>query len=138
MPIVRVLRHGSKPYTHSAHGEKLHFEPNERGHLLCDVQSQAIVDILLGYEGGGFVLYEDADHGVSSVVSTVSTEPVVDPDPTERYVIGEGEQRLDLRLLGDKQLHEFCKLNAIEINANAKGDTIRDRILESLTEPGEA
>lgn len=145
MSIVRVLRNGSKPYTHRAHGEELLFLPNEAGHLVCRVNSPAIVDILLGYEGGGFVLYSTDDDEVSPVATSVpaseaavSTEVSTVDTEAEKYVIGEGDNSLDLKGLDDKQLHAFCKANSIEVNARAKGDTIRDRIVESLTEPAEA
>jgi hypothetical protein len=143
MPIVQCLRTGSKPYTHRIVGEEFTFAPNELGHLICRVDSQPIVDIMLGYEGRSFMLYagEDADDALPMVVTTASTgapeggelEPEVEA-PSTAYIIGEGENQLDLRTLTDKQLHEFCKANAIEVNARAKGDTIRDRIVASLTE----
>lgn len=145
MSIVQCLRTGSKPYTHKVCGEELTFRPNELGHLVCRVDTQPIVDILLGYEGRSFALYagEDADDVLPEMVTAASTgapEGGVDAEveaPSTAYVIGEGENKLDLRTLTDKQLHEFCKVNNIEVNARAKGDTIRDRIVASLTETTE-
>ena len=140
MPIVQCLRTGSKPYTHRIVGEEFVFKPNELGHLICRVDSQPIVDIMLGYEGRSFTLYSgvDADE-ISPVATSVSTgereggELATEvEEPSTSYVIGEGEDRLDLAALTDKQLHEFCKANGIEVNARAKGDTIRDRIIASL------
>lgn len=145
MPLVQALRsRGSKPYTATLHGEELKFLPDSQGRLVCNVQSQSLADILIGYPGPAFVLCHDAEPEITDDTllgkvpaggpgTGVSSDDTGDAEKASKYLIGDGENRVDLALLDDKQLHEFCKVNGIEINARARGDTIRDRIIEHLS-----
>lgn len=148
MTTIRVLRTGTKPYTHRIPAGTFAFKPNALGHLTCKIEDQSVIDTMLGYPGPSFAIYEQAEPVASPVIASVPVEPPVEPpkveaastqeppaEPESPYVLRSGDTAIDLRELSDKQLFAFCKANNIEVNNQAKGNTIRDRIVQALAAP---
>ena len=128
----------TKLYTHIFPDVTLVFEPNASGHVVCDVHDQSAVDRLLAC-AGAFVPYGPQ---VESELSPVLTTPVaiLPLEDTEAlmespYLLRdeEGKEVLDLRPLSDMELFAFSEANGIKVSPKAKGDTIRDKIVEFLS-----
>jgi hypothetical protein len=135
-----------KAYTHVFPDVTLEFKPNELGDVVCDVQDESAVDRLLATPSG-FREYLPASAAKPAPPSLTTTDPVVPPADTKPpapppvqpppapspYVLANGTDTLDLRTLNDEQLRAFAKANDIRLPGNAKGDKLRDRIVEALT-----
>lgn len=143
MSIVRVMRRGTRPYSTSLAGVLVQFVANVDGHLVANVEDQAVVDRLLAHPES-FVLYDGdgpeeppsplLDSRPSSAVSTdqvetVSTSGGVSTGDVGKYILRSGDDRLDLTMLSEDQLREFCKVNDIAVHHAAKASTIRDKIV---------
>ena len=91
---------------------------------------------------------EQADEPISALLTAAKVEelpPVPDlpvaqveelPVAGHKYVLKNGDSEFDLRPLTDAELHAFAAANEIKVHAKAKGDTIRDKIVEALTAEG--
>ncbi len=147
MPFVQAYKR-SKTYIHTFSDVKLVFEPNDKGDVVCDVQDASAVERLL-LTPTGFRLYgEQADEPISAVLTAqVEQVPVAEEKAVEQvpvnddpspYVLRDEEAGtvLDLRPLGDAELHAFAEVNGIKVHPKAKGDTIRNRIVEFLSTEG--
>ena len=114
----------TKPYTHAFPGvEPLKFLPNEKLDMVCSVEDAGIVARLL-QTPSGFRVYEGEEAAPKKALKLV--------DDDARYVLKSGESTVDLRPLSDEQLREFCTVNNIAVHHAAKGNTIRDKIVEAL------
>jgi hypothetical protein len=140
MAIVQAYRR-NKPYTHAFPDVTLVFTPNDKGDVVCDVQDQSAVDRLL-LTPTGFRLYgEQPEQPMAAILTQqVATLPVaasvevatlpVDHSP---YVLKhESGEVFDLRPLTDEELRAFADANGIKVTAKAKGDTIRNVIVDFM------
>ncbi len=143
MSFVQAYKR-TKTYVHQFPDVKLVFEPNEKGDVVCDVAEQGVVDRLL-QTPTGFRLYgEQVDAPMAPIL--VEQVPIdqrkveqVPPAEGESPYILRGEEAdtvLDLRPLSDAELHAFAEANGIKVHSKAKGDTIRDKIVEFLNSEG--
>ena len=160
-------------------GVNLLFKPNALGHVVCDVQDESIVRILLDIPTG-FRLYEQAQEEklsplltappltivpivpaaaivapiiTGTAIATAGTEAAqigttadalgnspavtappadVTPPPSPYLLVGPGGATFDLRPLEDAALHAFAAANAVKVHPNAKGDTIREKIVAAF------
>lgn len=129
MAIVQAYRR-NKTYTHAFPDVTLVFVPNDKGDVVCDVQDQSAVDRLL-LTPTGFRLYGDQpqEQALSPVLTQVSTL-TVDESP---YVLKhEDGEVFDLRPLSDEELRAFADANGIKVSSKAKGDTIRNVIVDFM------
>jgi hypothetical protein len=144
MPFVQAHKR-NKTYIHTFPDMKLVFEPNSKGDVVCDVQEPSAVERLL-LTPTGFRLYgEQIGFGLSPVLTTPAAQtpavaelagkPVATEEAESPYVLrSEGsEDVLDLRPLSDAELFAFAEANGIKVSPKAKGDTIRDKIVEFLS-----
>jgi len=129
MPTPIQAYNRTKKYTTNivALSAVIEFAPNAFGDVVADVESEAAVDWLLRTPTA-FRLYQaPADAPV------VPIKVVRLPPGDEQYLLKSGDgTAFDLRPLNDEQLHEFCKANNIVVHPNAKGNTIRDKIVAAL------
>jgi hypothetical protein len=153
MALVQAYRR-NKTYTHTFADAVLVFKPNEKGDVVCDVPDQSVVDRLL-LVPTGFRLYgEQADEPASPLLTdfTIETDAQGNisgfglleslakvelvPDEASPYVLKDEASGIefDLRPLSDEELHEFAKANDVKVHPKAKGDTIRDKIVQSFKE----
>ena len=103
------------------------------------VQSESAVERLLKTPTG-FRVYESQVSEIeqdilgqapAAIVPTSATgEPVM--ADRSKYILVDGETTFDLNPLDDTALREFAATNGIKVHHAAKGDTIRDRIVEGL------
>lgn len=118
------------------------FLPNDKGDVVCDVKGSEAQDWLLAIPSA-FRLYGEPD---VEPISTLLTAPQVAELPVESveqvaelpvaghaYVLKNGETEFDLRPLTDDELHAFAQANGIKVSSKAKGDAIRDKIVQALT-----
>lgn len=112
MTILQAYRR-TKTHVVTLLGLTLRFEPNDKGDVVCDVEDGAAVERLLDIPTG-FRLYGEAP------------ESPVSPLP---YVLVGAAGSFDLRPLSDADLHAFAQVNGVTVHHNAKGNTIRDRIV---------
>lgn len=80
-----------------------------------------------------------------AALPTVDVTRPAPPDQTAppdgeraRFVLKHGEQTMDLNPMSDEALHHFAKANGVRVHPNAKGDTIREKIVEHFTAPAKA
>lgn len=140
MTIIHAFRR-VKPYTHVFPDVILKFAPNDHGDVVCDVASESAVERLLKVPTG-FRVYENqygasgaeklAQVPVAMVPSTPAGEPV--KGDRAKYILVNGDTTFDLNPLDDASLRDFAKANGIKVHHAAKGDTIRDAIVEALRE----
>lgn len=140
MAIVQAYRR-NKTYTHAFPDVTLVFVPNDKGDVVCDVQDQSAVDRLL-LTPTGFRLYgEQPEQPMAAILTQqVATLPVAAPVevatlPVEdaRYVLKhESGEVFDLRPLTDEELRAFADANGIKVSSKAKGDTIRNVIVDFM------
>lgn len=136
MALVQAFRR-IKTYTYQFKDVKLVFEPNEKGDVVCDVADPGTVDRLL-QTPTGFRLYgEQADEPMSPVLSLPVSQVTSEPEKSP-YLLADDESGavLDLRPMSDAELHAFADANGIKVHPNAKGDTIRNKIVEFLNSEG--
>jgi hypothetical protein len=131
-----------------AHSAALVFLPNDKGDVVCDVADADARDWLLAIPASFRPYGEQADEPISTLLTAVKVEEL--PPPTElpvapveelppagsAYVLKNGETEFDLRPLTDAELHDFAKANGIKVHHKAKGDAIRDKIVDALTAEG--
>ena len=159
MALIQAHRR-AKRYVHQFPHITLVFEPNELGDVVCDVQDEHDVEVLLRTPTG-FRLYDqptlDADGRIASLPPLLPPLAGSDPDPganstpeggkvasdnsdptppTSPYLVKHGEHTLDLGLLEAPQLRQFAKDCGIKLPPTAKDDTLRRKIVEALTQPG--
>jgi hypothetical protein len=150
MALVQAYRR-NKTYTHTFADAVLVFKPNETGDVVCDVQDPDHVARLL-LTPTGFRLYgEQADEPASPLLTQKlehvpegepQTEPKDDavlehvPENASPYVLKDEASGIefDLRPLDDAALHEFAKANDVKVHPKAKGNTVRDKIVQSFKE----
>jgi hypothetical protein len=153
MALVQAYRR-NKTYTHTFADAVLVFKPNEKGDVVCDVPDQSAVDRLLLIPTGFRLYGEQADEPASSLLTQKlehvpeseqgepKTEPKDDaalehvPENASPYVLKDEASGIefDLRPLSDEELHEFAKANDVKVHPKAKGDTIRNKIVQSFKE----
>lgn len=155
-----------KTCTHEIGGKVYTFAPNDIGHVICDVQEQPAADRFLSIESAFRLYGQEHETVLSPVLTaktspvaqqsqitaSTNTDPAAGSTGSEQkpdggqgkqpnespYVLTNDEDgsTFDLRPLSDEQLHEFAKANEIKVHPNAKGDTIRDKIVEALATQG--
>jgi hypothetical protein len=112
-----------KPHTVELLGQKLEFKDNGKGHFVCDVTDEKaakrLIEIKDHYKVHGDAAPDEDGDGEASP-----------------FIITDGDERVDLRTLSDEQLHAFAKENDIKVHPNAKGDTVRTKIVEALNSVG--
>lgn len=123
-------------------GVALAFLPNDKGDVVCDVAGSDAQDWLLSIPAA-FRLYGEPDVEPISTLLTApqvaELPPVPDSQVAElpvdghRYMLKNGETEFDLRPLTDDELHAFAQANGIKVSSKAKGDAIRDKIVQALT-----
>jgi hypothetical protein len=146
MALVQAYRR-NKTYIYAFADKVLEFQPNAQGDVVCDVQDPAHVARLLQVPTGFRLYGEQADEPVSPLltdkvelvpVDEVKSEPEVELVPVEAspYVLKDEDSGIefDLRPLTDDELHAFAKANDVKVHPKAKGDTIRDKIVQSFKE----
>ena len=111
------------------HGKSYKFKPNSLGHVVCEVPEEAAVSRLLAITDH-FREYEPPERPAAPPPAPGAGSG----DP--KYVLKSGDTELDLRAMDDKALHEFAKANQITVHHAAKGDTIRDKIVDALKSEG--
>lgn len=116
----------TKPYTHTFPDVTLKFEPNDLGHIVCDVADRSAAERLLETPTG-FRLYGAAQLPVDTVVDKV---PAAAND-AERFVLVSGENRLDLNPLDDEALAAVAEANGLKLG-KLKGDKAREAIVAHL------
>jgi hypothetical protein len=133
MALVQAYRR-NKTYTHTFADAVLVFKPNEKGDVVCDVSDQSAVDRLLLIPTGFRLYGEQADEPASSLLTQKLEEHV--PENASPYVLKDEASGIefDLRPLDDAALHEFAKANDVKVHPKAKGNTIRDKIVQSFKE----
>lgn len=140
MSIVQAYKR-KKTYIHTFPDVTLVFEPNEKGDVVCDVADHGAVERLL-QTPTGFRLYgEQADEAMSALLVEQVPGKVEQVPPTgdeSPYVLRDedADAVLDLRPMSDAELHAFADANGIKVHPNAKGDTIRNKIVEFLNSEG--
>jgi hypothetical protein len=79
-----------------------------------------------------------ADEGGNVATSDTPVADETPPPPTdaEQFILVNGDQRLDLKTMDDKALHEFAKANKVTVHHAAKGNTIRFKLIEALSVQG--
>lgn len=136
MPVIQAYKR-TKTYVHQFPGIKLVFEPNEQGDVVCEVSDQDAVERLLQTPTGFRVYGDQADEPIALVLTeAVAILPVDEAD--SKYVLRDDESGtvLDLRPMTDVELHAFAQANGIKVHASAKGDTVRDKIINFLNSEG--
>ena len=136
MSFVQAYKR-TKTYVHQFPDVKLVFEPNEKGDVVCDVADQGVVDRLL-QTPTGFRLYGEQPEAPMASILTAQVSQVTPDADKSPYVLRdeEADTVLDLRPLSDAELHAFADANGIKVHPKAKGDTIRDKIVEFLNSEG--
>lgn len=124
MTMIQAYKR-TKPYTHAFPDVTLKFEPNDLGHIVCDVAERSAVDRLLETPTG-FRLYGDAQLPVDTVVAKVPAA-----NDAERFVLVSGENKLDLNPLDDAALAEVAEANGLKLG-KLKGDKAREAIVAHL------
>lgn len=131
-----------------AHSAALVFMPNDKGDVVCDVADADARDWLLAIPAAFRPYGEQADEPISALLTAKVEElpptpdaPGVDaveelPVAGSAYVLKNGDTEFDLRPLSDDELREFAQANGITVHHKAKGDTIRNAIVQALTSEG--
>lgn len=142
MALVQAYRR-NKTYTHAFDDVTLVFTPNPQGDVVCDVQDPDHVARLLLTPTGFRPYGEQSDEPVSPLLSknvelvpeTGEKVELVPPEASP-YVLKDEDSGIefDLRPLTDEELHAFAKANDVKVHPKAKGDTIRDKIVQSFKE----
>lgn len=136
MTIIHAFKR-NKRYVHEFPDVKLVFEPNAAGDVVCEVLKATAVDRLLATPTG-FKLYDPTPEAIEAMKQAAIKQAEqravqsLSASNSERYVLISGTQTLDLRPLNDAQLRAFAKANGILLPGAAKGDGIRELIVEGL------
>jgi hypothetical protein len=138
------MRSNSLPSTHSVLGVDYEFKPNAQDHSVCEVSDPAAIAVFESFHPSFRVYEQQPDESISPVLFpsgaeiTPVTEPTVEQvtDAPISYILKNGDIEFDLRPLSDDALRAFALANDIKVHHKAKGDTIRDAIVQALTTEG--
>jgi hypothetical protein len=132
MALVQAYRR-NKTYIYAFADKVLEFQPNAQGDVVCDVQDPAHVARLLQVPTGFRLYGEQADEPVSPLLTDKVELVPAESSPNVLKDEASGIE-FDLRPLTDDELHAFAKANDVKVHPKAKGDTIRDKIVQSFKE----
>ena len=159
MPTIHAFRR-TKKTVHEYGGVNYTFEPNARGHAVCQVAEEAAAERFLSITTG-FRLYDEQQPEpevtnpvltqapapapapaapASTAESDSADKPPADadqpPGPNPRFVLTAGEQSFDLNPLTEDELRNFAAANQIKLHpAVKKLDTIREVIVKHFEKP---
>lgn len=137
-----------KATSHEIGGVVYKFVPNEHGHVVCDVQEPAAVERFLSITTAFRRYRDDEPEAPSPLLAGTPLEPgstsepvptrdVAPPpaEPNPRYVLVNGDAKLDLNSMDDDALRAFAKENGIKVHHNAKRETILETIVKAFEAP---
>lgn len=118
------------PVTHTIGTVAYKFTPNENGHVVCEVDDAHAKQFFLPIKEAFKVFGEEPAKPAVTENALAGGEP-------SKFILVNGETRVDLGAMTDEEVKAFAKANALDVDLRSKGDKLRQAVHEAAVKAGE-
>lgn len=115
--------------THTIGAVAYKFAPDENGHVVCEVDDAHAEQFFLPVKEAFKVFGEEP-----AKAATAEKAPAGEPS---KFILVNGETRVDLGAMTDDEVKAFAKANGLEVDLRARGDKLRQAVHEAAVKAGE-
>lgn len=115
--------------THTIGAVAYKFAPDENGHVVCEVDDEHAAKFFLPTKEAFKVFGEEP-----AKVAVTEKEPSGEPS---KFILVNGETRVDLGAMTDDDVKAFAKANGLEVDLRSRGDKLRQAVHEAAVKAGE-
>ncbi len=116
--------------THTIGAVAYKFTPNENGHVVCEVDDAHAEKFFLPVKEAFKVFGEEPAKPVETEKAPAGGEP-------SKFILVNGDTRVDLGAMTDDEVKAFAKANGLEVDLRARGDKLRQAVHEAAVKAGE-
>jgi len=117
------------PVTHTIGAVAYKFAPDENGHVVCEVDDEHAAKFFLPTKEAFKVFGEEP-----AKVAAAEKAPAGEPS---KFILVNGETRVDLGAMTDEEVKAFAKANSLEVDLRSKGEKLRQAVHEAAVKAGE-
>lgn len=117
------------PVTHTIGAMAYKFAPDGNGHVVCEVDDEHAAKFFLPTKEA-FKVFGEEPAKVAATEKAPSGEP-------SKFILVNGETRVDLGAMTDEEVKAFAKANALDVDLRSKGDKLRQAVHEAAVKAGE-
>ena len=122
--LIQAFRRKSDS-THEVNGKAYKFTKNNEGHFVCDVTDDGAVK--------RFLAIRDAFKPYGDEAAAMAAASTPDGESSGRFVLTNGDARIDLAAMTDDEVKEFIKANDLDVDLRSRGDKLREAVKAELT-----
>lgn len=112
------------PVTHTIGGIAYKFAPDENGHVVCEVDDAHAEAFFLPTKEAFKVFGEESAKAAPTPEGQGGGQP-------SKFVLVNGETRVDLGAMTDDEVKAFAKANGLEVDLRGRGDKLRQAVHEA-------
>ena len=116
--------------THTIGAVAYKFAPDENGHVVCEVDDAHAEKFFLPVKEAFKVFNQLPFQKEVGEPQTAASEP-------SKFMLVNGETRVDLGAMTDEEVKAFAKANALDVDLRSKGDKLRQAVHEAAVKAGE-
>lgn len=116
--------------THTIGAVAYKFTPDENGHVVCEVDDAHAEKFFLKTPEAFKVFGDEPAKPASAQKPAEGSEP-------SKFLLVNGETRVDLGAMTDDEVKAFAKANSLEVDLRAKGDKLRQSVHEAAIKAAE-
>lgn len=116
--------------THTIGAVAYKFAPDENGHVVCEVDDAHAEKFFLPTKEAFKVFGDEPAKPVSAQKPPEGSEP-------SKFLLVNGETRVDLGAMTDEEVKAFAKANGLEVDLRSKGEKLRQAVHEAAVKAGE-
>lgn len=116
--------------THTIGAIAYKFVPDENGHVVCEVDDAHAEAFFLPTKEAFKVFGEEPAKASTKTDTQEGSQP-------SKFVLVNGETRIDLGAMSDDDVKSFAKANSLEVDLRTKGDKLRQAVHEAAVKAGE-
>lgn len=117
--------------THTIGAVAYKFAPDDNGHVVCEVDDAHAEKFFLPVKEAFKVFGAEP-------AKPALTEKVPAGGEPSKFLLVNGETRVDLGAMTDEEVKAFAKANGLEVDLRSKGDKLRQAVHEAAVKAGEA
>lgn len=110
--------------THTIGSIAYKFTPNEHGHVVCEVDDSHAEQFFLKTPQAFKVFGDEPAKPAPAQGPADGSEP-------SKFILVNGETRVDLGAMTDDEVKAFAKANGLEVDLRARGDKLRQAVHEA-------
>ena len=116
--------------THTIGAVAYKFAPDENGHVVCEVDDEHAAKFFLPTKEAFKVFGEEPAKAAPKPEGQGGGQP-------SKFVLVNGETRVDLGAMTDDEVKAFAKANGLEVDLRSRGDKLRQAVHEAAVKVGE-